>query len=168
MNKKGVSAVIASILLILFVVILFSVVGLFMKKGPEKTIEIGSEKIEEIFDCDDVSFKIEEICSDSKYLYSSVEEVDFESSGGIRIVVKNNKNSEIDMFRIKYSSGGTSVVDITAGPDTPKLESYAIKPITVPMPKNWDEEWIKIYPIVNKKTCTSKEYKLNMEGIEDC
>jgi len=179
MNKRGISVAIASVLLILLVVILFSVVGMFMKKGPEETIEVGSEKIEEIFDCDDVSFKIEKICSipakaNPGYTYGGGG--DFLEKGGIKIVVKNNKKSEIDMFRIKYSSGGTTKkgadADIKAGTDTPKLESYAIKPVTVPVPldwpKNWKEEWIKIYPIVNGKTCTSKEYELNMVGIEEC
>jgi len=170
MDKRGISVIIGSILLILIVVSLFSVVIFFIKKNSEKAIKQGSESFEKIFDCNDIDLEIEKGCFQATYESSS----DKWRNEAVGIMIKNNKNFNINAFSIKYSSGES---DIGVGGSTAELGNYEAQYITIKIPSNSDwndwrnkDYWIKLYPIINGQTCNLNEHKINIKGFfyEDC
>ena len=102
MNKRGISVIISSILLILIVISLFSVAAYFLKRNPEKIMQEGSEKFEEIMNCDEVNLQIENICYDNAFEYTN-ENGEKEQGTLISVEIKNNNNFELQNFRIKIS-----------------------------------------------------------------
>jgi len=161
MNKRGISVIISSILLILIVISLFSVVAYFMRKSPEKIMQEGSESFEKLINCDQIKLEIEDVCYD-KFTQNNEEKSYF------RITIKNNNNFKLEEFRYKLSSGETgltSPVDLTKS-EKPFIEPYGVKFTDVISERNIN--WIKLYPIINGQTCGSKEYKINTEGVDEC
>ena len=160
MDKRGLSVIISSILLILIVISLFSVIAYFLKRSPEEIMEKGSEKFEEIINCDEVNLAIENVC--------------YESNGEsyFRITIKNNNNFKLEEFRYKLSSGETGLTGPVVGPvdstksEKPFIEPYGVKFTDVASERNIN--WIKLYPIINGQACNSKEYKIEMDGVKGC
>ena len=160
MNKRGISVIISSILLILIVISLFSVVAYFMRKSPEKIMQEGSESFEKMINCDNINLQIENVC--------------FKSTGEnyFRITIKNNNNFKLEDFKVKLSSGESGIVGPAVSPvdstksEKPFIEPYGVKFTDVISER--DINWIKLYPIINGQTCGSKEYKINTEGVDEC
>lgn len=159
MNKRGVSVLISTILLILIIISLFSAVVYFVKRSSEKTMEKGSESLEKMMNCDNINFEVEDTCYDQNY--------DYIDGNGIRIgiKIKNNNNFELNNFRLKLSSGETNVF----APNPPIIEPYNIG-IVYGGSNEWKQDitWVKLYPIINGETCESEEYKIEIMGVKAC
>lgn len=170
MNKRGVSVLISSILLILIVISLFSVVAYFLRKGSGKVIQEGSESFEKMINCDEINFQVEDVCYDKQHEYPKIPP-EYGIYFGIK--VKNNNNFKLENFRVKLSSGETVTSSETAiiTPDILYIEPYGVGTIYGGTPEwgtDTEREWIKLYPMVNGETCDSKEYKINLKGVKKC
>ena len=165
MNKRGISVIISSILLILIVISLFSVVAYFLRRSPENIMEKGTETFEKMINCDNIDLQIENVCYDNAFEYTN-ENGEKEQGTLISVEIKNNNNFKLENFRIKLSSGET---DIKA-PNQISIEGYNVATVNFAFPGLTNKiEWAKIYPIINGETCDSKEYKINInERTKKC
>jgi len=156
---------IASILLILLVVSIFSVVGYFLRKSPERAMEKGSEMFEEMMSCEEIDLQIENVCYRN---IPCIENEINERCDVIKVRIKNNNNLQFkEGFRLKLSSGFTNVFI----PEESVIDAYDARYIERQLPSNEKIEnikWIKLYPILNKNTCNSKEFKINAEEVKTC
>ena len=87
--KKGVSPLIAVVLLIVIGIGLVAIVVPMVRQPTEKTMNEASETTSRILGCKDIKFDVDRICQES---------------GQVKIFVENLKNNEIYNFFVRFVS----------------------------------------------------------------
>ena len=140
-DKKGLSPVIASVLLIALVLVLAAIVFLWARGFISEQIEKFGQPINDI--CEDVAFDVDL----------------FNGSNGREIEVVNRGNVNIQRLDIKKIAGANSEIE---GFEIPvPIGQSATKEITLEMDNGDEVEKIKIYPAIVgnvKGKATTKVY----------
>ena len=102
MNKKGVSAIILSVLLILLVITLSGIVFNWVKKSSEGTMGKGSVISEKLLECQEIDFNVEDAyCEDDVIVIKMVNNrnLDFKDGFSLRLIYEENiEGNEVSTF----------------------------------------------------------------------
>ncbi len=109
MKKRGISPLIASVLLIVFVIILFVLVSSWVRRSTlDPTMRAGEEKLASTLDCINAEIEIISVCVDS---------------ANIKIAV-DNSNVELYGIKVRTISGDTVSNFVDIKPITPPVMPY--------------------------------------------
>jgi len=131
MDKRGISPVIASVLLILLVLVLASLIFLWARGFISEQIEKFGQPVEDA--CASIDFEVEAFVDPGKTL-------------GIVLEVVNNGDVDIHSLNIrKFLAGDSEVTDFNFGVDA---GSSASGEINLRMKNNAEPSEIIVYPVI--------------------
>lgn len=172
-KKRGISPLIASVLLIVFVVTMLTVIFNLTKETVEEGFEEGEKVFEGFSNCDEVKFFVENAECGMK----DHENERRRNANLLYIDIKNEKNIDFrDAFVVRffYSSGDEG--EVSSVLDDTRLNAYEVKPIGIYRPytegdfgKNYKEiNSIEIIPRVKAgdefKFCNDKKKKVEVKN----
>ena len=118
-NKKGISSLVVSVLLILFVVTASGLVFNWIKKSADVSMEKGDVLSEKLQECRDFGFEIE-----GAYCIG-------DNLGVIKVIITNNKNYDLtEAFSVKLGGSEDSETSIASVQDI-DLKAYETKEMNV-------------------------------------
>ena len=128
--KRGVSPLIASVLLIVFVVTLLVVIFNFTRETVESGFEKGEEVFEGFLNCDEVKFFVE----NAECGVSDHENEERRNSGLLYIDIKNEKNINFkDAFVVKFFLVNDEA-EISSTLDDTRLNAYEVRTVGIYRP----------------------------------
>jgi len=147
MDKRGISPLIATVLIIGFTVALAAVImtwGQSFSRGIQEQTEETSTQ--QITCAQDVMFDIKNVCETT-------------TDGTYKITIANNGNKKIDSFRVRYYESADDVIpqDVTFGGDG--IDSFGIESDNTVASGQSDVVKIEVMPVITieskQVTCSS-------------
>jgi len=125
MNKRGVSPIVASILLILFTIVLFTIISKFSSNTVDKSLDKTGSILETYQNCNEISFNVRDAyCSSEKkgLLLVRVEnekDINFKDNFVVRLFDSNN-NLDLGTFLYDTRLNAYELKDIAIARSTEK------------------------------------------------